>query len=281
MKTRKILLSILLLMMLFPLASADTDDNYCAEAHVSDISPSSIEIDEEFTVGVQIENCGENIANNARFKILNPSDYIEIKEPLTMEIGDIYYGNSERHITYHMKTTPDAKPGKYVLNTQLIYGPEGFKFKKNYNITFNVIGEEAELNIASIKASPTIPKEGQKTDLTVRVENFGDGKANSVKVTSEHSFKGNKESFIGTLDSEEESPAIFTFVPEEEGEFNIPLKISYEDDFGKHNISQETTITVTEKKTYWKFILGGGGVVVILSIFLYFYKKSKSKQKNE
>lgn len=280
MKSEKILIVILLALLVLPLGYADTDE-YCAKAHVSGISPSSVEIDENFTVGIQIENCGENIANNAKFKILNPSDYIEIKEPLTMDVGELYYANSERHITYHMKTTHNAKPGKYVLNAQLTYGPEDFRFKENYNITFNVIGEEAELNIASVKTSPPVPVEGEKTDLTVRIENFGDGDANSVKVTSEHPFKGNKESFIGTLGSDEESPAIFTFIPEKSGEFKIPLEISYEDDFGEHSLSQKTTITIREKKTYWEFILGGI-IIIALAIFLYSYKKKQnSRAKNE
>lgn len=275
---KKVFFIFLLTLFILPLSHAGI--NYCAEAKISDITPSSIEINEEFTVGVQIENCGENVANNAVFKILNPSEYIEIKEPLTMNIGDIYYANSQRHITYNMKTTPDAKPGKYVLNAQLIYGPENSRIQEDYNITFKVIGEEAELNIASIQTSPTIPEEDEEIDLTIRIENFGEGNAHSVKVVFNHPFEGNKEAFIGTLDSDEESPAIFSFIPNKGGEFNVPLEIIYEDDFGKHTISEKINITIMEKGLPWKLIFLGIGVFFLI-IFLYFYnKKHKSDSKN-
>ena len=142
---------------------------------MDDISPSSIGINEEFTVGVQIENCGDKVPDFVSFELINPPIDIEIKEPLILNISRIYYGNSERFITYHMKTTTNAQPGTHTIKTRLSYGSQDFSMIKNDEITINVLGDKAELNIASAKTDPVIPRKGDTIELTLRIENFGEG----------------------------------------------------------------------------------------------------------
>ena len=123
----------------------------CVKALVSDISPSSIGIGEEFTIGIQIENCGSTIPEFVQFELINPPTDIEIKEPLVIEVPRLNYANSERFITYHMRITENASPGNYLIKTRLTYGEKDSLTVENDNISFLVRGEKAELNLASVK----------------------------------------------------------------------------------------------------------------------------------
>ncbi len=256
------------------------DKGYCVTAEVSDISPSSIGVNEEFTVGIQIENCGDEIPEYVSFELLNPPTDITIKEPLVINISKLYYGNSERFITYHMKTTNDAQPGTHIIKTRLSYGLEKNLRIKNYNITFNVIGDEAELSIASLKTDPVLPRKGEIVELTIRIENTGDATAKSVSVYANHSFQGLKQSFIGALDSDEDGPAVLTFIVDKAGEFEFPVTISYKDDFGDNEIKTSISLTILKKKSNIGVIIL---TILIIAIFgggiYYFIKTKKAKEK--
>jgi len=278
MKKGVVILGVVFLFLLNYVSAVD--NTYCVTSEISDISPSSIGIGEEFTVGIQIENCGEKIPEYVSFELLNPPIDIAIKEPLILDIPNLYYGNSERFITYHMRTADDAQPGIHVIKTKLSYGQAQYSFIKNYNITINVIGEKAELGIASIKSSPVLPVEGETVELTLRIENSGEGTAKSIKVFADHNFQGVKQTFIGTLDPDEDGPAIFTFITDEAGEFEFPLVISYYDDFGEKEFKTNINLSILNKKS-------GIGMTIFTIIILgiigwavfYFLKVKKSKDK--
>ena len=275
----KYILIFLFVLAIFPTITA-LEEGYCVTAEVSDISPTSIGINEEFTIGVQIENCGDKMPEYVSFELLNPPIDITIKEPLIIHISKLYYGSSERFITYNMKTTEDAQPGIHIIKARLSYGEEGYSMMKNYEITFKVIGEKAELSIASLKTNPVLPTEGETVELTLRIENTGDGTAKSVSVYADHEFQGLKQSFLGALDSDEDGPAVLTFIVDKAGEFEIPVTISYKDDFGDNEIKTMMEISVLEKKSNAGVIIF---VILILAVIgwgiYYFIKTKKSKDK--
>ena len=272
----KYIFLIALLIMSFSNINAITK-GYCVEAEVSDISPSSIGIGEEFTVGVQIENCGDDVPEVVFFEIINPSSDITIKEPLKIEVPKLVYSNSERYFVYHMKTANNAKTGTYVIKAKLSYGDEFF-LEKYYDIQVNIIGDEAELSIASAKTQPTLPYEGETVELTLRIENTGDGTAKSVEVYVDHPFQGLKQSFIGALDSDEDGPVILTFIVDDYGEFEFPVIISYKDDFGEKEINTSIILVILKKKgVFGKIIIGLIILLIILWAIYYYFKIKKSK----
>ena len=275
----KYILIFLFIIAIVPIITA-LDKGYCVTAEVSDITPSSIGIGEEFTVGVQIENCGDEMPEYVSFELLNPPIDITIKEPLIINISRLYYGNSERFITYHMKTTGDAQPGTHIIKTRLFYGKTQYSITKNYNITIEVIGDEAELSIASFKTDPVLPRKGETVELTLRIENTGDGTAKSVEVYVNHSFQGLKQSFIGALDSNEDGPAVLTFIVDKSGEFEFPVTISYKDDFGDNEIKTNVSLNVLKKKSNIGTIILA---ILIIAVFgggiYYFIKTKKAKDK--
>ncbi len=247
----------------------------CAEASVSDISPSSVEIEEEFTVGIQIENCGDTVPEDLYFEIINPPHDIIIKEPLVIEIPTLLYSDSRRSLVYHMKSTSDAKPGIYEIRTRLSYGLGKFSTQKTYDFNVTVRGEEAELDLASVKTNPVLPREDDTVELTLRIENFGEGAANSVRVYADHPFNGIKESFIGTLDPDEDGPAILTFVVDKSGEFNFPIRISYKDDFGDSQINTDVSMIVLKKDNKVGVILLSIFILLIIAGLIFYYIRTK------
>ncbi len=275
---RGIILALIFLFLLNYVSALN--EGYCVTAEVSDIIPSSIGIGEEFTVGIQIENCGTEMPEYVSFELLNPPTDITIKEPLIINISNLYYGNSERFITYHMRTTNDAQPGIHIIKTKLSYGKTQYSRTENYNITFNVIGDKAELSIASFKTDPVLPREGETVELTIRIENTGDGTAKSVEVYMDHPFQGLKQSFIGALKSDEDGPVVLTFIVDKAGEFEIPVTISYKDDFGNNEIKTNVSFNILKKELN---ITGIILTILIIAIFgwgiYYFIKTKKSKDK--
>ncbi len=231
-----------------PNAEAGFEDGECVTATVQGINPSSVGIDDEFTLGINLENCGSEIPENVTFAITSIPHDILVTEDLVTNIPKLFYSTSERYIRYHMRTTPDAKSGPHVIKMKLTYGSEGFATSKNYEVEIIVIGEDAEPRISSVKTSPEYIYEGDTVDLRLGIENYGEAIAKSVVVSLDHDFKGIKDSTIGTLDLNGTQTALFKFKASKAGEYKIPVIIEYEDDFGKQKDEYEIKITVLDKK---------------------------------
>jgi len=248
------LVGIYLFLLVLPSVFA-LDQGLCVNIAVADITPSSISVDEEFTVEIQLENCGIGIPRDSSIEIMNPYSEIIVKENSIINIGRLEYGNSKRSIVYHMRTTKDIIPGNYVIKVFGFAGDDVFGIRDETEITINVIGDEAELSVASIKTNPVLPIKGDIVELTLRVENFGDGTSNAVRIYVEHPFQGVKEAFIGTLNSDEDGPAVFTFMADKSGEFEFPVKINYKDDYGDNEIQTNVNLTILKKKVNWILII--------------------------
>ncbi len=267
------LVSLLLFLSVLPFVIT-LDVGLCVNAEVSDISPSSIKIGDEFTIGIHIENCGTTLPQNVSFEILSLPADISVKEQLIIQIPKIQYANSERFIVFHMKLDNEAESGAYVIKTRLSYGEE-IKMIKDDEILISAIGDEAELSVASVKISPVLPYKGDTVELTLRIENTGKGTAKSVEIYADHPFQGLKKSFIGALDANEDGPIVLTFIADKVGEFEIPIIISYKDDFGVNEIQKEINLTILRKKINWGLII----FIIALIVFAIWGFKNYAKLK--
>lgn len=257
---------------------AEAETGYCMNANVTDISPTSVGLDEEFTVGIVIENCGDVIPESATFELKDISPDIRVKESLIKEMGKLGYSDSERFLLYHMKTSANATPGTYLIKYVLSYTSQQFSFKEEGNFSITVTGEEAELNLASVKTKPVLPRQGETVELTLRIENVGEGDAKSIKVYSDYPFKGVKQSFIGSLEPNEDAPAIFTFIADKPGEFKFPVTITYSDDFGAKETKTDVEISVIEKKSDLGTIMLIVFIVIVFGLIIfYLLRKNKAK----
>jgi len=229
-------------------AEAEISSYACVNAELQEISPSSIGIDKEFTLGINLESCGTKTPEDVTFEIISIPPDIIVTEDLVTNISKLSYSTSERYLIYHMRTTPDAKPGPHLIKMKLTYANIPVETAKYYEVEIRVIGEDAEPRISSVETNPEYIYEGDTVDLRLGIENFGDTIAKSVSVSLDHEFKGIKNSTIGTLGLNGSQTALFKFKANETGEFEIPVTIEYEDDFGKQSDEYDIKITVLDKK---------------------------------
>jgi hypothetical protein len=231
----------------FPNTEAIFVPEECVTAQVQGISPGSVGVDKEFTLGIDLEVCGGKVPENITFAITSIAPDIIVTEDLVTEIPELFYSTSERYIRYHMRTTPDAHPGLHVIKMELTYGKEVLT-TKHYEVEVRVIGEDAEPRISSLKTVPEYIYEGDSVDLRLGIENYGEAIAKSVVVTLDHEFKGIKDITLGTLDLNSSQIALFKFKANKSGEFTIPVFIDYEDDFGRKKDEYDIKLTVLDKK---------------------------------
>ncbi|OPY18498.1 MAG: hypothetical protein A4E24_01913 [Methanomethylovorans sp. PtaU1.Bin093] len=229
------------------IAEAGSGDE-CLRAVVEDISPSSVGINKEFTVGIGLENCGTQIPENITFEIISIPPDIIVTESLVAHFPRFVYSNSERQLRYHMRTTPDAKPGPHIIKMRLTYGNKDVRRTAYYEVEVIVIGEHAEPRISSVTTKPEYIYEGDTVDLRLGIENFGKAIAKSVDVSLDHGFKGIKNTTLGTLGLNSSQTALFKLKANRSGTFEIPVIINYEDDYGIQKDNYSIMINVLEKK---------------------------------
>ncbi len=257
------------------------EEGYCVDVHVTDINPNSVGLDEEVVVSIQFDNCGEKLPDIVTFELKEFSPNIAISEPLITDIDKFGYANSDRFKLYHLYVTKNASPGEYVFEYKLSYGDKNFLTVKEGDFSITVTSNRADMDIAYVKTDPVIPVVNEEMTLTIRVENFGDGNANSVKAKIDLPFLGVKEAFLGEIETDDDSPAVFTLIPNESGKFDYHLVISYKDDFGKHYITENLELYIQDDEKGSVMAIGiTAAAVLIISINLgsYFYFKRKKKR---
>lgn len=268
----------IIMLMGLPITTADINEGQFLNAVVQDISPSSVGVNEEFTIGINLESNGTEPPTNVKFEITDlPPDIIVI-ENLSTYMPIFTYADSKRQIIYHMRTTPNTKPGVHVIKTKLTYGYGGAIVISFYDIQIIVRGGYAKPRISSVKIDPALPYEGDTVELTMRVENSGNSAINSVKAHFDHPFNGPKEAFIGTLDPIEDGPAVLTFIANKSGDYNLPVTINYSDEYDEKHIKNNISVSVLQKNNsigIYTFI--ALLFVIIAALGYYSYKKIKSK----
>jgi len=261
------------------------EDSYCVDVSVTDINPSSVGLEEEITVGLLIDNCGSKLPEMVRFEITRFSEEIIIKEPLVVEFDKPFgYANSKRFNVYHLYVTNDASPGEYVFEYELSYGGTGSEITKKGNFSITVSSEKADLNVAYVKTDPLLPREDQETTLTIRLENFGNGDANSVKASIDVPFFGIREAFLGELESGDDSSAVFTIIPDRSGIINYNLTVKYKDDFGEHEFIENLELNIQQDDRKSNFITIMGAIILILliggAIYYFVFRNPNKIKKN-
>lgn len=257
-----------------------TINTECITAEITDISPSSVKVGDEFTVGIVIENCGSEIPEDIVFELENISPFIGVKESLIREIGTLRYSNSDRFITYHMKVSENAIPGTYSFNYKLYYGSQKSQTQSKESFEITVLGDTADLGIASMKVEPLLPSQGDNVEITMRIENVGKGVAKSISVYTNHSFMGLKKTFIGTLDPNEDGPSVINFIANQSGEYEFPVIINYRDDFGEKQLNTSINFIVLEKKkNIGETIIILLVIIIIGGLLYYNYKIKKTKDR--
>jgi hypothetical protein len=109
--------------------------------------------------------------------------------------------------------------------------------------------------------------------LTLKIENTGTGDAKGVTARLNSSLVGDNLAYLGEIKKDDYSNALFTLDSDGSGKKSGVLWISYEDDFGKHEIQKEIILVVTPAE-------GGNllplliGIIAIVIIVLYLKRRT-------
>lgn len=275
MKYKIFFLSLLVLVFSFSGVYA-LQDGMCVTSEITSINPSSVEPDEDFTVGILIDNCGTELPEDIVFEITSHSKDISIKESLVQEIGEMGYANSQRFIVYNMRTSKDITPGKHFFETELRYGDDIHSIEKESNFSITAINQEPDLTISRIYTNPEITYTNEKSTLIIDVENAGNGEAKDVRINIEDfDLDGAKLNYLGKINPDENVPARFIIEPEEPGIYEGNINLSYEFAGETRYLDFPFEIQVFEE-TNNLFIYIGLVLVVILGYFF-----AKKYLKNE
>jgi hypothetical protein len=242
-----------------------------AEPRISSVKTNPEYIYEGDTVDLNlgIENLGKGIAKSVVVNLNHDFKGIKSSTIGTLDL------NASQTALFKFKAN---KSGTFDIPVVVEYEDDYGKQKDEYDIKITVLDKKGSLNIASVKINPVLPQQGDTVELTMRIENTGENTISSIRVYYDHPFKGLKESYIGTLDPNEDGPAVITFVADKAGEYDVPVTITYSDDFGEEQIKTGINLIVMEKNS------GVGTAIMILIILAviggliyYNYKTVKSK----
>ncbi len=248
--------------------------------------PEEIRPGDDFTLSLKLTNCGETAAHDI---------FVEIGEVQSVyfnDPGNYYIARLEPEESYEIllnfKSSENTPTGMITIPINITYnGLSDEEKEQSESAGIEVIGI-AELSISNIKTDPLNVKQEEDFTLLVRIENAGDGDAKSVKATIiDLPFSGVKEAFLGKIEPDDDSPAVFTLIPSASGSFEYHLQISYKDDSGEHTITEKMNLIVRDNKNVVSYLLEGnrniiiGAIVAItailscLGIHRYFKRKKK------
>lgn len=240
------------------------NDNFSADALVPG---------QKFYLRTTVKNAGNGDAKNVRVRLdLNASSPLVPLEDNVRFLEELKAGSSE-NLSFFLLLGSNAlvQPYKIPLRVTASNEAETLRIDRVQEIGFNVLNK-AEINLASLKFDPELPERGQKVSMIVRLENVGEGEARFVKVRLE-GLEGSDSSspgaFLGRLEKDDDAPVVFTFIPEKAGKEEISLLVEYEDDFGKHQLTESMNFNVTgDSENLAPLLLGALAVLAAVVFFM-------------
>jgi len=230
---------------------------------------------DEFTVKFQFRNIGTGIARNVK---VDPSSDKFIVIGSSLKVIDVMKPGEGANLTMGFSVDESVSPGTYLIPVELSFlGERGDAYNTSGKIGMKIL-HGADLNLQDLKIEPLTIKRGDKVTVQVRVENVGDGRAENVKVTLDSDLSGNKKAYVGGLEKDDDAPAIFTLMANNEGELKNKLIITYTDDFGAHNLTEEFALTIKNNGNNDAMFIATGIIALsLVAIVVYLFSKRKKE----
>lgn len=232
---------------------------------LNNITPNS-----QFVVSLEVTNIGSGQAR--QIKIQPESAAFSVLGGAVRTI-DTLNATETGAIRFDFAASSSLAADSYSIPFRLVYLDEqGTLINSSQNLGVRVVNK-GEVNIQTIKVvantgSPVITV-GQPFTVIARLENTGDGNADSVAAGLECPFAPAKKAFIGQLKKDEDAPAVFDVVSSRTGNHKCSLVISYKDDTGAYELADSFEVAVTPPN------LAGAAVPVlaIAAVLAYVFRK--------
>lgn len=243
------------------------------------LSSSKVAPKDTFTLNTTLASVGNGIARNVRVSLdLNDSSPFSTLGDNVVYIDHMNAGEEEQiSFTIIVGSNAEVKSYKIPLKITAYDDSQSTLTTSLQAVGIQVINK-AQLDIANAKIDPVFPAKGDQVTLLLRVENVGEGKADSVKVSLQNMpFSGTTEAFIGKLDPDDDAPAQFTFIPDKSGKSSLNVLITYTDDLGEHKVSDFVKLEV-KSKSYWNYLIIIPILIIIAIAANLFLRKKDAKK---
>src|SRR3989344_4915150 len=229
---------------------------FSTDSTVNKITPNS-----QFPITLNIENVGSGQARQIQIK---PESNTFIVLGGSVKTLDSVDPLQAKQITFDFVSSSDLVATSYSIPFKISYLDEqGNIINTSQNLGVKVVNK-GEIDIQTIKiasntGSPVVAA-GEGFVIIARLENVGEGDADSINADIACPFNGNKKAFLGQLKKDEDAPAVFNLVSTRSGEFTCKLMVFYEDDLGSHQKEEEFGVSISSPNY--------SGVVVFIIIIL-------------
>jgi hypothetical protein len=271
---------IFLLAALFSIAVVSAN----LDLRITDIIPSSVSPDEDFTVGIQIENRYDYDIKNLTLEFKNLGDDILLKENKMISFENLRKNGGIESLVYHFHVSPNVIDGERIIELRLSWisdvSNQNLEIKEDHSFSVNIISDEPKLSISGIKSEPERILPNQDMIMTIKIENYGDGIAKNVRIKLEDlPFIGTKEVYLGEIQPHEDLPARFILKTGAAGDYKPNLKITYEIYGSDKQTILPLDITVFQKSNSTLLIAIAG--IILLAIILTIYGISVKKKREQ
>ncbi len=234
---------------------------------------SQVEPGEVFNIAVLFENVGDNEIKWLKLT-LNPRDKALV--PLSSDSERVFKdvsAGSKLESEFQFSLEKEAQIKNYPIDLVLNYMDERGSTYNETKLVGIVASGRANLDIAKKTTDPARLKENEPFSLTVKIENTGTGDAKGVTGRLESQLEGDTIAYLGEIKKDDYSNAIFSLDALGKGKKTGILKITYEDDFGAHEITKELILIVNngDGNNPLPAVIG----IVALAAVIIFWKKRK------
>lgn len=239
------------------------------------IDPDLISPKDRFNITFLLSNEGTGIARDAKISAATSSLPFVPAGADTKIVKNLQPGESVQ-MNFPLMVKDKTVISSYSIPIKMDYKDETGKNMSSQSLIGVKILGNAELSIESIKTEPQNPVKGDPVTITMRIENSGNGDARSVKVDLNTSFEGTKTAFLGKIKPDDDAPGVFIIYAVESGDNPYTANIEFEDDLGKHTVTQALILNVRDTNKNGTVI---SVIVVLLAvvtlIFYFYHRKNK------
>ncbi len=232
---------------------------------------------DSFNISLNLLNQGSARAHDITIQVVTPNSSISSLSPEQYYIP-VLDPKEKKEINLSFTTDSDIQVGIQQFPVLITcFGADGEKFAQSALIGVLIQGK-AEVGIAKILMEPSRVTAGDPFTLIIRVENTGTDSAKSIRASLNLPVEGGKETYIGTIDPNNDAPAIFNLKANDSGDFSYNLTVDYHDEWGSHTSVIPLQITIEQKGGIAGVVLPLLLLIIVCGGYLYWQRSQHGKQ---
>ena len=233
----------------------------------------------EFAVVIDVNNIGSGQARQIK---IQPESSMFVVIGGSVKSLDNLNPRETKQVVFDFVSASDIDASSYSIPFKISYLDEqGASINASQNLGVKVVNK-GEISIQTIKIASTSTGSvsiaaSEPFTIIARLENVGEGNADSIVTDIICPFEGSKRAFMGQLKKDEDAPAVFNLITSKSGEFKCKILVSYEDDLGSHQKEEEFGVSIASPDYSGVVVFI---IIILVLVFIFrkrisFFKKKK------